>query len=37
MSDGIRFLLGERAVEVRDFDPQAPRKDVQRATAAPVP
>jgi len=33
MSDGIRFLLGERAVEVRDFDPQTTVLDWLRIQA----
>jgi xanthine dehydrogenase small subunit len=33
MSDGIRFLLGEKAVEVRDFDPQTTVLDWLRIRA----
>lgn len=33
MSDGIRFLLGERAVEVKDFDPQTTVLDWLRIQA----
>ena len=33
MSDGIRFLLGEKAVEVRDFDPQTTVLDWLRIQA----